>query len=70
MNEPKFKISYGETGGSKQVMFYKIDKVTQADIDTMLEEEFPGISRDKINFLPGSGYTMITTGNDYEVPKQ
>lgn len=69
MNEPQFKITYGATKGSKQVTFYFIDKVTQGDIDKMLEKEFPGIPRDKINFLPGSGYIMITTGTDYEVVK-
>ncbi len=69
MNESKFKISYGATGGSKQITFYNIDKVTQADIDLMLELEFPGVSRDKINFLPGPGYITITTGKDFEVVK-
>ncbi len=67
--EPKFKITYGKTNGSKQVTFYFIDKVNQEGIDLMLEREFPGVPRDKINFLPGSGYIMITTGTDYEVIK-
>ncbi|MBC7982076.1 hypothetical protein H7X65_03300 [Candidatus Parcubacteria bacterium] len=69
MNEPKFKIGYGATGGSKQVTFYFIDKVTQADIDLVLEREFLGVPRSEINFLPGSGYIVITTGKDYEVVK-
>lgn len=69
MSESKFKITYGETGGSKQVTFYFINKVTQADIDLMLQREFPGVPRDQINHLPGPGYIMITTGRDFEVVK-
>jgi hypothetical protein len=69
MSEPQFKITYGATKGSKQVTFYFIDRVTQADIDLMLEREFPGVPRNMINFLPGSGNIVITTGTDYEVIK-
>ena len=69
MNEPKFKIGYGATGGSKQVIFYFIDRVTQADIDLMLDQEFSGVPRDQINHFPGNDYIMITTGRDYEVVK-
>jgi hypothetical protein len=69
MNEPKFKITYGQTCNSKQAVFYTVNKVNQADIDLMLEQEFPGIPRDQINYLPGPGYIMVTTGKDFEIPK-
>jgi hypothetical protein len=67
MNEPKFKVSYGETKGSKQVIFYYVSKVTVAEFNEMIVKEFPGIPETEMLILPGIAYCVVTTGVSLEV---
>jgi hypothetical protein len=68
MSEPKFTVTTGETGGSKQLTFYYCGRVTLAELREAIAREFPEVSEEKLNVFPGMASCTITTGKSLEVP--
>jgi len=68
MSEPKFTVTTGETGGSKQLTFYYCGRVTFAELREAIAREFPEVSEEKLNVFPGMVSCTITTGKSLEVP--
>ena len=68
MPEEKFTVSYGETGGSKQLTFYYCGKVNLAELEEAIEREFPGVTKSELNIFPGMVSCTITTSKSLEVP--
>ena len=64
----KFAISYGETGGSKQVTFYYCSKINFAELREIIAREFPCVPETSLNVFPGIVNCVITDGKSLEVP--
>lgn len=65
--DPKFKVTYGETGGSKQLTIHYCGKVNLAELRETIAREFPGVDEKNINVF-GGPTCVFTTGQNLEVP--